>query len=125
MIYVHWIFIVVYAIVIISIIVTVLLDNRQPAKTMAWVMVLMFVPVFGIVLYIFFGQNTRKMRLMSQRSLDQLSKRQMLEFVEQRELRLPERYRSLIQLFTNQSLALPFKDNEVEFYTDGYQFFPV
>ena len=90
MIYVHWIFIVVYAIVIISIIVTVLLDNRQPAKTMAWVMVLMFVPVFGIVLYIFFGQNTRKMRLMSQRSLDQLSKRQMLEFVEQRELRLPE-----------------------------------
>ena len=71
MIYVHWIFIVVYAIVIISIIVTVLLDNRQPAKTMAWVMVLMFVPVFGIVLYIFFGQNTRKMRLMSQRSLDQ------------------------------------------------------
>lgn len=87
MIYVHWIFIVVYAIVIISIIVTVLLDNRQPAKTMAWVMVLMFVPVFGIVLYIFFGQNTRKMRLMSQRSLDQLSKRQMLEFVEQRELR--------------------------------------
>ena len=124
MIYVHWIFIVVYAIVIISIIVTVLLDNRQPAKTMAWVMVLMFVPVFGIVLYIFFGQNTRKMRLMSQRSLDQLSKRQMLEFVEQRELRLPERYRSLIQLFTNQSLALPFKDNDVEFYTDGYQFFP-
>ena len=96
MIYVHWIFIVVYAIVIISIIVTVLLDNRQPAKTMAWVMVLMFVPVFGIVLYIFFGQNTRKMRLMSQRSLDQLSKRQMLEFVEQRELRLPERYRSQI-----------------------------
>lgn len=124
MIYVHWIFIVVYAIVIVSIIVTVLMDNRQPAKTMAWVLVLMFVPVFGIVLYIFFGQNTRKMRLMSQRSLDQLSKRQMLEFVEQRQLRLPDRYRSLIQLFTNQSLALPFKDNEVEFYTDGYQFFP-
>ena len=81
MIYVHWISIVVYAIVIVSIIVTVLMDNRQPAKTMAWVLVLMFVPVFGIVLYIFFGQNTRKMRLMSQRSLDQLSKRQMLEFV--------------------------------------------
>ena len=124
MIYVHWIFIVVYAIVIVSIIVTVLMDNRQPAKTMAWVLVLMFVPVFGIVLYIFFGQNTRKMRLMSQRSLNQLSKRQMLEFVEQRQLRIPDRYRSLIQLFTNQSLALPFKDNEVEFYTDGYQFFP-
>ncbi len=100
------------------------MDNRQPAKTIAWVLVLLFVPVVGIVLYIFFGQNTRKMKLISGRSLDQLSKRSMLEFVEQRNLRMPEYFSSLVRLFTNQSLALPFKDNAVEFYTDGYQFFP-
>ena len=110
--------------VVVGIMLTVLMDNRQPAKTMAWVLVLLFVPVVGIVLYIFFGQNTRKMRLMSQRSLDQLSKRQMLEFVEQRELHVPDAYHSLVRLFANQSLALPFKDNDVEFYTDGYAFFP-
>ena len=124
MIYIHWIFLLIYIMVIVSIIVTILMDNRQPAKTMAWVMVLLFVPVAGIILYIFFGQNTRKMRFISQRSLDQLSKRQMLEFVEQRELRMPDKFKSLVRLFTNQSLALPFKDNEAEFYTDGYQFFP-
>ncbi len=123
MIYIHWIFLLIYIMVIVSIIVTILMDNRQPAKTMAWVMVLLFVPVAGIILYIFFGQNTRKMRFISQRSLDQLSKRQMLEFVEQRELRMPDKFQSLVRLFTNQSLALPFKDNEAEFYTDGYQFF--
>lgn len=100
------------------------MDNRQPAKTIAWVLVLLFVPVVGIVLYIFFGQNTRKMKLISGRSLDQLSKRSMLEFVEQRNLRMPEYFSSLVRLFTNQSLSLPFKDNAVEFYTDGYQFFP-
>lgn len=103
---------------------TVLMDNRQPAKTIAWVLVLLFVPVVGIVLYIFFGQNTRKMKLISGRSLDQLSKRSMLEFVEQRNLRMPEYFSSLVRLFTNQSMSLPFKDNAVEFYTDGYQFFP-
>lgn len=124
MIYIHWIFLLIYIMVIVSIIVTILMDNRQPAKTMAWVMVLLFVPIAGIILYIFFGQNTRKMRFISQRSLDQLSKRQMLEFVEQRELRMPDKFQSLVRLFTNQSLALPFKDNEAEFYTDGYQFFP-
>ena len=124
MIYIHWIFLLIHIMVIVSIIVTILMDNRQPAKTMAWVMVLLFVPVAGIILYIFFGQNTRKMRFISQRSLDQLSKRQMLEFVEQRELRMPDKFQSLVRLFTNQSLALPFKDNEAEFYTDGYQFFP-
>lgn len=124
MVYIHWIFLLIYIMVIVSIIVTILMDNRQPAKTMAWVMVLLFVPVAGIILYIFFGQNTREMRFISQRSLDQLSKRQMLEFVEQRELRMPDKFQSLVRLFTNQSLALPFKDNEAEFYTDGYQFFP-
>lgn len=124
MIYVHWIFIVLYVAVVVGIMLTVLMDNRQPAKTIAWVLVLLFVPVVGIVLYIFFGQNTRKMKLISGRSLDQLSKRSMLEFVEQRNLRMPEYFSSLVRLFTNQSLALPFKDNAVEFYTDGYQFFP-
>ncbi|WP_295344960.1 cardiolipin synthase [uncultured Prevotella sp.] len=124
MIYVHWIFIVLYIAVIVGIMLTVLMDNRQPAKTIAWVLVLLFVPVVGIVLYIFFGQNTRKMKLISGRSLDQLSKRSMLEFVEQRNLRMPEYFSSLVRLFTNQSLSLPFKDNAVEFYTDGYQFFP-
>lgn len=124
MIYVHWIFIVLYVAVIVGIMLTVLMDNRQPAKTIAWVLVLLFVPVVGIVLYIFFGQNTRKMKLISGRSLDQLSKRSMLEFVEQRNLRMPEYFSSLVRLFTNQSLSLPFKNNAVEFYTDGYQFFP-
>ena len=124
MIYVHWIFIVLYVAVIVGIMLTVLMDNHQPAKTIAWVLVLLFVPVVGIVLYIFFGQNTRKMKLISGRSLDQLSKRSMLEFVEQRNLRMPEYFSSLVRLFTNQSLSLPFKDNAVEFYTDGYQFFP-
>lgn len=124
MIYVHWIFIVLYVAVIVGIMLTVLMDNRQPAKTIAWVLVLLFVPVVGIVLYIFFGQNTRKMKLISGRSLDQLSKRSMLEFVEQRNLRMPEYFSSLVRLFTNQSLSLPFKDNAVEFYTDGYKFFP-
>lgn len=124
MIYVHWIFIVLYVAVIVGIMLTVLMDNRQPAKTIAWVLVLLFVPVVGIVLYIFFGQNTRKMKLISGRSLDQLSKRSMLEFVEQRNLRMPEYFSSLVRLFTNQSLSLPFKDNAVEFYTDGYHFFP-
>lgn len=124
MIYVHWIFIVLYVAVIVGIMLTVLMDNRQPAKTIAWVLVLLFVPVVGIVLYIFFGQNTRKMKLISGRSLDQLLKRSMLEFVEQRNLRMPEYFSSLVRLFTNQSMSLPFKDNAVEFYTDGYQFFP-
>lgn len=122
MIYVHWLFLLIYSLVIIAMIITVLMDNRQPVKTMAWVMVLAFVPLVGIIFYFFFGQNTRKEKMISQKSLDQLTKRSMLEFVGQQNLRLPESHKGLIQLFMNQNWALPFKDNETEIYTDGYQF---
>ena len=98
MIYIHWIFILIYAFTVTATILT--------------------------VLYFFFGQNVRKMRFISQRSLDQLTRRSMLEFVEQRELRLPDEYRTQIRLFANQNMSLPFKDNEADIYTSGYDFFP-
>lgn len=114
----------VYQLVVILTIIHVVMDNRQPAKTMAWILVIWFVPVVGIVFYLFFGVNTRKERLVSQRSLDQLSKRSMLEFVEQKGLRLPEEHKALIDLFVNEGFSLPFKDNTVRIFRDGYEFFP-
>ncbi len=122
--YLRDIWLVIYAIIVLGVMGRIIMDNREPAKTMAWVLVLWFLPLLGIVLYFFFGQNTRKDRLISQRSLDQLTKRSMLEFAEQKDLRLPEAHRPLMQLFNNQSMALPFKDNVVDIYTSGYEFFP-
>jgi cardiolipin synthase len=119
----HWLTLVVYTVIVVAAMIKVLMDNRQPEKTMAWVLVLSFLPLVGIILYFFFGQNTRKERYISQQSLDQLSKRSMLEFVEQKNLRLPETHRSLMKLFANQSMSLPFKDNDVDIYTRGDDFF--
>ncbi|MCI7359743.1 MAG: cardiolipin synthase [Prevotella sp.] len=124
MIYVHWLILLVYIFVVAVTMIKVLMDNRQPAKTLAWLLVLSFLPMVGIVLYFFFGQNTRKEKLISQHSMDQLTKRSMLEFVEQRNLVVPDRCRQLIRLFYNQATALPFKDNEVTLFTSGYEFFP-
>ena len=118
------IFVIVSQLIAILAIIHVVLDNRQPAKTLAWALVIWFVPVAGVVFYLFFGINTRKERYVSERSMNQLTKRSMLEFVEQQNLRLPEKQKPLIDLFINQNLALPFKDNKVDIYTDGYQFFP-
>ena len=118
------ILVIIYYIVVVLTTVNVVMDNRQPAKTMAWTLVIWFVPVVGIILYLFFGLNTRKERLVNQRQLDELSKRSMLGFVEQQNLRLPDDHKPVIDLFTGQSLSLPFQTDEVEVYTNGYQFFP-
>ena len=124
MIVIHGLFLLVYLIVTIVVTMRVVMDNRQPVKTMAWVLVLLFVPGVGIFLYFFFGQNTRKEKLISQKSIDQLTKRSMLEFIGQPNLRFPKSHKGVIQLFLNQNMAFPFKGNEVSIYTDGYQFIP-
>ena len=111
-------------IVALAAIIHVLMDNRQPAKTMAWVLVIGFIPVIGLVFYLFFGINHRKERIISQGQMDELTKRSMLSFVGQHNFRVPERQKPLVDLFVNQNLALPFKDNRIDIMTDGYAFFP-
>ncbi|GAB6977247.1 cardiolipin synthase [Prevotella falsenii] len=123
MIYIHWIVLVAYTVIAIVAMITVLMEHRQPAKTIAWVLVLSFLPLVGIVLYFFFGRRTRKDRHIWEKSLNQLTKRSMIEFAEQKQLELPEEHKELIQLFMNQNLALPFKNNETDVYVSGYEFF--
>ena len=115
--------VVIYEIIKVVAIVHVLMDNRHPVKTMAWAMVIYFVPVAGLVLYLFFGLNTRREKLISQRSLDQLTRRSMLGFVDQTDMQVPERYKQMVELFVNENSALPFKNNKVELFTNGYSFF--
>ena len=114
--------VVIYEIIKVVAIVHVLMDNRHPVKTMAWAMVIYFVPVAGLVLYLFFGLNTRREKLISQRSLDQLTRRSMLGFVDQTDMQVPERYKQMVELFVNENSALPFKNNKVELFTNGYSF---
>ena len=90
MVYLYWIIFIAYSLTVVGTIITVLMDNRQPVKTMAWVMAVMFMPILGIVLYFFFGQNTRKEKLISQHSLDLLTKSSMLEFAVQKDLNVKE-----------------------------------
>ena len=35
---------------------TILIENRNPTKTISWVMVIVFLPGIGLVLYYLFGQ---------------------------------------------------------------------
>lgn len=36
------------------------LENRNPIRSIAWVVVLVFLPIFGLIFYIIFGQNLRQ-----------------------------------------------------------------
>ncbi len=113
----------VYLAVILFTIVIVLLDNRNPVKTMAWILVLVFLPVVGLAFYFFFGRNTRKERLISKKGFSRLSKRPMAEYQAQEALGDFTGRNQLIPFFHRVSNALPFDGNDVQVFTDGYSMY--
>ena len=112
-----------YQVIVIIAVIHVVMDNRQPAKTMVWALIIYFVPIIGIIAYIFFGVNTRRKRLVSRRSLDQLTRRSMFKYAEQPELVLPEEEKPLIDLFINQNFSLPVGGNNLSMLINGHDFF--
>ncbi|HCY74157.1 MAG TPA: cardiolipin synthase, partial [Rikenellaceae bacterium] len=56
----HDVFSLIYAILIISIFYALLKERRDPAETMAWMLIIMLLPAIGILAYILFGRSWRK-----------------------------------------------------------------
>lgn len=105
---------------IISTIVIIILDNRNPVKTMAWILILLFLPIVGLVFYFFFGRSQRRERIIGQKSYDRLLKKPMAEYLAQDCSDIPYEYSRLIQLFRHTNQAFPFQRNRVSVYTEGY-----
>ena len=62
-----------YAATTVGIILVVIADNRNPLKTMPWILILIFAPIAGIVLYFFFGQNLSKQKIITYRTRRRLT----------------------------------------------------
>ncbi|MBP1638051.1 MAG: phospholipase D/Transphosphatidylase [Bacteroidetes bacterium] len=67
--------IVLYIYTIISTISVLLLENRNPTKSFSWILVLVFLPVIGLLLYILIGQDYRKRKIISRKSIQRIADR--------------------------------------------------
>ena len=110
----------IFLLAVVANIVVVVMDNRNPFKTLAWVLVLVFLPVIGLILYFFFGQDTRKERLISKKGFKRLTKYPMMEFQMQESFKASEeKQHQLIRFFQRVNLALPFEGNSMKIFQDG------
>lgn len=112
-------FYILYFAVIITTVFVVILDNRNPVKTMAWILVLFFLPVAGLVFYLFFGRSTRREHLISRKGYARLTKRPMAEYQTQVSLHAPIEKQTLMNFFSHVNGALPFGGNRTTVYIDG------
>ncbi len=104
------------------IILVILLENRSPVKTMAWVLLIWFLPIIGILFYVLFGRDTRKTRLISRKMLSRLRKHPMAEFQEQSAVELPPSVVRIADFFSASNRALTFDGNHIDIFTSGYDF---
>ncbi|MDI3504108.1 MAG: cardiolipin synthase [Candidatus Cloacimonadota bacterium] len=60
---------IIFALTIVLIIIVLVLENYSPVQTLAWIMVLIFIPIVGFIFYLFFGRNWRKIKLFNRKEL--------------------------------------------------------
>ncbi|MCX6258317.1 MAG: cardiolipin synthase [Bacteroidia bacterium] len=47
----------------------IILENRNPIKTLAWMLVLLLLPFIGLFLYFYFGKNYRKVKIFTRKEV--------------------------------------------------------
>ncbi len=112
-----YLFVGLYSLTIAGIIAVIIADNRNPLKTMPWIIVLVFAPVVGLVFYFFFGQNLAKRRIIPRRTRRRITQR--IEADGAAIASLPERHRPLAELLATTIHAVPLGGSRLTPYSDG------
>ena len=110
---------IVYLITVLGVIVVIISENRNPIKTITWIMVLIFLPVVGFVIYIVFGQDYTKRRFMSKRMYSKIKTRPLAEIDSSELVHYPSKYIDLIKLLRNSNQAHLLYGSSVEYFITG------
>lgn len=109
----------------------VFLERRDASSTWAWIMVLMFIPIAGFILYLIFGRKLSRKRIFTWDTKSRLGVKKMVQsqinalengsFAFHNEsLRI---YKDLVYLHLRNDDAIITQNNEVEIFTDGQKKF--
>ncbi len=60
MLWFFWVLIALFIIYILDLVLVLILENRDPYKTIAWVLVLIFLPIIGLIIYLLVGESIKK-----------------------------------------------------------------
>lgn len=110
-------FLTIYSVTIIGILLVVITENRNPLKTLPWIILLTLAPVVGLVIYFFFGQNLSKQRIISRRTRKRIT-------TELKECctgvpRIADKYLPLSRMLSTTTLSTPLYGSRITPYIDG------
>jgi len=113
----------VYALLIVAALLNVLTDNREPDKTIAWLLVLLGLPVAGFILYLFFGKNLKQEYRSRKRNAKRISRQVFSRFIRKDIDHYPPRYESLMLSQKKACYALPYLARDIRLIQRGADYF--
>lgn len=113
------VFTILYLLASLTVIGVVISENRNPVKSMAWVLVLLLLPVAGLIIYLVFGRSLKGMKLISRSDLREL--RAMNHFPEHGELPegLTDESHQIIAMVDKLIEPHLFAGNSIDVFTSG------
>lgn len=122
--WINHILFIVYIVTILSCIGIILSENRNPIKSLAWVTVLIFLPVAGLVFYLFFGRSLKSLRMISRHKKRKLlGKQSQSSHVKLDEINLEDENKQIIKLGHSLNGAYFYENNDVEIFSSGKEKF--
>lgn len=105
-------------------IVVILLENKNPVRTMAWVMVLVFLPLLGLFLYMVFGRSFHRQKRISRKLKSKIyncASPQLSRSIKSisADSEVVDRHIGLIRMLQKSGEAELFANNNVDIFTDG------
>lgn len=113
--------IILYVYTLITIISVLLLENRNPVKSIAWVLVLLFLPVLGMWLYLLMGQDYRKKKIISAKSIRRVKDRPVASFdINMLNTSMMDNNQlNLIRMLYRNCEAVAYVNNKIDVFSDG------
>lgn len=115
----------VYVLLIAGTIVLILSQNRNPVRSLSWVLVLVLLPVIGVTLYVLIGQYFRRDKIISKKSIRKVANRPIPCFdIKEIDTRtLTGQQLNLIKLLRRNNDAAAYPGNKIKVYTDSKEAF--
>ena len=108
----------------------IFIERKKPSSALLWVAVLIFIPLFGFLAYLIFGQTIYKERIFKikekdDRMIEETISEQM-KIIDSKKIPLEDKtgdYAGMVKMLLATTYAIISNDNEVEIYTEGQKKF--
>jgi cardiolipin synthase len=98
----------------------VFFERKKPTSTWLWLMVLVFLPIIGFILYLFIGQDIRKQKIFTRKWQADIAQGEACQFMETSVYPhdTAQDYPDIVRLHCNNGVNL-WRNNDVKLFHDG------